>query len=580
MVLLPHIMKIKHLFLCFFFTLSVFAQAQDKAIWQSVFGGNVIERPFPTSYGFVVITDGGILSACKTNGTVLWRKNIDLIENPLVITTADDFIYITSKTENKIQMYNPDGNILWSDFLKQPATAPPVLGIDGRIFIAGSDILHCFGRKGTKKWEISLPQKSEHELAYFNDGSLLYIPIKTEQNVSIGFRISPYGEILEKITFTGIISKIQICNNGVLIHFTNQSFALVNVIEKKTQTLWTFSTKTTPFDIIAGDNNFCVIYKNNSVAEYSQKNGKQIWVDTLKTKNTTVLKNKHQYYATFSNDSYILKIQNTVLAYQSQQYNSKNRAKAKILWEKTVPMTYETFFPLVIFLEQEPAYLIVSNNNWLVSSYLIYPNTKTSNPIPEAQAEKKILPFLYTPNYYKKNKRQSLASIKTTLKNGNYGENERIYLTTILNYVQKYKEEYFEPQERTKNLAEKAEFLPILSLIEQDFYDSFLVLMLEQEHDFTLINTILQTMAQVAYDPHEKMITAIESFYHKNKFQLPTKTLEQISTAIFKICLFNGNKIFNKKGKKILGEMLLPDSPIQVQIKTREFLLHIINLEI
>lgn len=580
MVLLPHIMKIKHLFLCFFFTLSVFAQAQDKAIWQSVFGGNVIERPFPTSYGFVVITDGGILSACKTNGTVLWRKNIDLIENPLVITTADDFIYITSKTENKIQMYNPDGNILWSDFLKQPATAPPILGIDGRIFIAGSDILHCFGRKGTKKWEISLPQKSEHELAYFNDGSLLYIPIKTEQNVSIGFRISPYGEILEKITFTGIISKIQTCNNGVLIHFTNQSFALVNVIEKKTQTLWTFSTKTTPFDIITGDNNFCVIYKNNSVAEYSQKNGKQIWVDTLKTKNTTVLKNKHQYYATFSNDSYILKIQNTVLAYQSQQYNSKNRAKAKILWEKTVLMTYETFFPLVIFLEQEPAYLIVSNNNWLVSSYLIYPNTKTSNPSTEAQAEKKILPFLYTPNYYKKNKRQSLASIKTTLKNGNYGENERIYLTTILNYVQKYKEEYFEPQERTKNLAEKAEFLPILSLIEQDFYDSFLVLMLEQEHDFTLINTILQTMAQVAYDPHEKMITAIESFYHKNKFQLPTKTLEQISTAIFKICLFNGNKIFNKKGKKILGEMLLPDSPIQVQIKTREFLLHIINLEI
>ena len=58
-----------------------------------------------------------------------------------------------------------------------------------------------------------------------NDGSILVIYNGQKADISSkGVRISPFGEILEEITFESFVKNLSITNNGVLISFTNASF--------------------------------------------------------------------------------------------------------------------------------------------------------------------------------------------------------------------------------------------------------------------------------------------------------------------------------------------------------------------
>ena len=63
------------LYAAFILTLSAAFSAEqtslsaDNADWTCVIGGEAVTRPVQTSYGFVVLTDGKMISACTENGT-------------------------------------------------------------------------------------------------------------------------------------------------------------------------------------------------------------------------------------------------------------------------------------------------------------------------------------------------------------------------------------------------------------------------------------------------------------------------------------------------------------------------------
>ena len=91
--------------------------------WQTVLAGEVIAPLTPASFGFTAITDGGLLTAFSESGTVLWQKPMNTREKGLSSSFTGDFIFTAGGTT--LSLYNPSGNLLWSEETPSPIIEKP-----------------------------------------------------------------------------------------------------------------------------------------------------------------------------------------------------------------------------------------------------------------------------------------------------------------------------------------------------------------------------------------------------------------------------------------------------------------------
>ena len=107
------------LYAAFILTLSAAFSAEqtslsaDNADWTCVIGGEAVTRPVQTSYGFVVLTDGKMISACTENGTKLWEKPVPGRPDPFLTVISKDFL-VTVSDKKTISLINPSGVVLWA----------------------------------------------------------------------------------------------------------------------------------------------------------------------------------------------------------------------------------------------------------------------------------------------------------------------------------------------------------------------------------------------------------------------------------------------------------------------------------
>lgn len=233
------------LYAAFFLTLSAAVTAEqlslsaDNADWTCVIGGEAVTRPVQTSYGFVVLTDGKMISACTENGTKLWEKPVPGRPDPFLTVISKDFL-VTVSDKKTISLINPSGVVLWSKKLPYQVTESALPGKDARFFVKGKKNISCFGINGVCKWSIETPPLSSIPLVTLNDGTVLAVLLNSENGKSSGIRISPFGTVLETISFAGIVSGAMTCDYGVLLAFSSGGFGLcaVNEKEKLTGTKW------------------------------------------------------------------------------------------------------------------------------------------------------------------------------------------------------------------------------------------------------------------------------------------------------------------------------------------------------
>ncbi|WP_288806216.1 hypothetical protein, partial [uncultured Treponema sp.] len=233
------------LYAAFFLTLSAAVTAEqlslsaDNADWTCVIGGEAVTRPVQTSYGFVVLTDGKMISACTENGTKLWEKPVPGRPDPFLTVISKDFL-VTVSDKKTVSLINPSGVVLWSKKLPYQVTESALPGKDARFFVKGKKNISCFGINGVCKWSIETPPLSSIPLVTLNDGTVLAVLLNSENGKSSGIRISPFGTVLETIRFAGIVSGAMSCDYGVLLAFSSSGFGLcaVNEKEKLTGTKW------------------------------------------------------------------------------------------------------------------------------------------------------------------------------------------------------------------------------------------------------------------------------------------------------------------------------------------------------
>ena len=211
----------------------------DNADWTCVIGGEAVTSPVQTSYGFVVLTDGKMISACTENGTKLWEKPVPGRPDPFLTVISKDFL-VTVSDKKTISLINPSGVVLWSKKLPYQVTESALPGKDARFFVKGKKNISCFGINGVCKWSIETPSLSSIPLVTLNDGTILAVLLNSENGKSSGIRISPFGTVLETISFAGIVSGAMTCDYGVLLAFSSGGFGLcaVNEKEKLTGTKW------------------------------------------------------------------------------------------------------------------------------------------------------------------------------------------------------------------------------------------------------------------------------------------------------------------------------------------------------
>ena len=225
-----------------FFVISLFSQTSSDGTKYSprlevVTGGEPITSLHPTSYGFAFINDGRILTAISNDGVKLYERGLKSKSSTLLTVTNKDFFYVISSNYKTLALYNPDGVLLWEKEVDEKLTSKPITGYDGRVFVHSDKTAYCFGINGEEKWSVEIEKGITHNLKILNDGSLLFIG-NVENGMSKATRVSPYGELLEDITFAGSITYSTSIEEGVLLLFSDGTVGLCAVKNNKAEGSW------------------------------------------------------------------------------------------------------------------------------------------------------------------------------------------------------------------------------------------------------------------------------------------------------------------------------------------------------
>ncbi len=548
-------------------SISLFSQDVDpiSSEWQSVMGGDVVAPPKRTSYGFVTLSEGRILNASTENGTIIWRRNIKGLPSKFFSVTDENFVYITTDNAKKLSLYNPDGTFLWEVELDKSAIADPLPGRDGRVFVLEEDAISCYGAHGLRKWRTEVPKSLGLPLVEMNDGSLLYVLDFTKNNASVALRISPYGEKLEDVQFIDTITTLEKFSDGVILGFKNGLVGSCAVINNVTETIGSVSHSVTggiPTDIIIGYDGFSVLFSNNTIAEYALHDLSYRWNQKL----TNAL--SKEIYATYIDGMYVFASTTYVAGYHSTYSN----IGGLLAWERDIKPLSSSFFPVVT----NSAYLVLSHDNWIISGYNLLGEDIVFEGV-EAHSMRK--EHSYTGFRSKTiNTRHNFESIAQNLEEGDYGVLEAEYKRILDNAIDGYTQEYFSFL-INPNITEKSQTYMLASLFETGTYNNIVPLILNNEKDVYFIQLAFQAASNIAYDPNEIMLKAIEQYYNKNKARMNENVIFSLCDAVYEICRYMGKPALTKRGKQILSDILVTNGNATIQKKVSETLYLFIELE-
>ena len=579
--------------------------------WQSVLGGDAVSSPKRTSYGFVSISEGRILSACTGSGTVIWRRSLSDMPSQWYCVTDKDFIYLVSSSGKKLALYSPDGIMLWQTELEEKASGEPLAGRDGRVFIAGKNSVSCYGTKGTRKWSVPLPESSDFPLIEMNDGSLLYIPAATKNGASMGIRLSPYGEKLEDIVFTAKISSIFPHSAGPVIGFTTGTVGCAAVVPAgpvsqagtvpasktaaggaladaeagaTTQTLWSIpppKSGSAPELIVPGSEGFCVLYSDSTLCEYDFKTRKVLW----SVKNNKLKAGKN-FFSFFDGTAYLFASTAPSQSYAVSYAAAGGQIEAgKIVREKIIRTERGSRFPIIT----PSLHLIVCNKKWVVTAYSLLNKDET---LPAERYEfrpQTAQTYGAFTNSIKSRAQEngrtvataryaSVADIAENLRSGDFGIKEYGYKRRIENALSDYSEEYLSSTGRAANVTEKNNTLFLIEHFETTDFNYAVPLFLQREEEPALIAATLRAAGGIGYDPDGKMLAAIEHLYLSKKIKLGDAVLIESAEAVYEICRYMGRPAFIKRGKAVLSDML-SGTKGALQTKVRAIMLRFIDLE-
>lgn len=551
-----------------FLFVSFFYAEESEALqpnWQLVVGGAPIAPPIITDFGFAVPLDGRTMAAVSETGQLMWFATLPGYKtSPHYTMGAGDFLIAVSGG-NKLSLINPSGLTLWSSTAPAEILSTPLQGRDGRIYLQCTNQLACFGIGGTLKWTLPVENISTLPLTELEDGSVLCLLNTIVDGCSTAVRISPFGEILEEITFTSVVAGVKQSKFGTILIFTDGSLGICSSTDNMAVTRWSIPALVSP-----------------SVSSVPP----QIYLDTLHTLCAVVTASGSQSLVTVVdldkgekkfnvsvainlNDLQFgtIDLTNIVLC-DSQKALGLSLDDGVEVWNSDLPgkLTWD------YLLYTPKGYIItLEKKSWLISAYRVtqtigsqqyraYKSEKTNYPVYiELATQKANIPQNDSEVFMNLIPPDLEKTIYRSIYEGNYGTSEAQWQALVTREntrcLSNSKSVSQNPM-ASYDITYKESIIKLMGAFESSCFNRNLAQILQQETDISLLRTALRASAKIAYDPNLELLSSIELLLGKTSLLSNYTITTAICNAVYEICRFMGKPALFSRGRYILSYLL------------------------
>ncbi len=530
--------------------------AEESPSQVSVLGGNVLCQPVRTSYGYVAAGDSKQIYGFSPDGKLLWQRSfIGRLKKFISAAWSDMVLAVTE--DSRLGLMNSSGLVLWSAECGFSVEEPPLCGADGRIFVRGKNDLACYGIKGVRRWRISTEdQDVSLPAAIFNDSSILIFLSRTENGKSVAKRFDIFGEEKEEIVFSGKVSALSECTQGILLAFTDGSLGLCASSAGGAYSKWTSNSELTGISAITGlsadpSSSQAAVITKSRIHYFDTSNGRE--------KSSFPVKSEFSSVTQFFHTAQGLVLSDGKRAGCFQKDGS-------VSWSiKFNPQKKWNFF-----YATDSGDAVFCLSNWALEIYQTRLNLSSAK---KSFREKEMTYY----GYAKPEKRSSAFSgraiyedleyeMKEKFASGDFGGNEENYMTILCGELNEFFSDQMTGGTRT-GFSEKSYFRTdpeyCLRLLELEgcagivLNKNQLASLIKRTDDRSLLVPLVHTAGEVAFDPEGTLLGALETVVKKSG-KNDKKLLQEIADATYSICRFMGRPLFFRRGHEILNYMLYP----------------------
>lgn len=559
--------KIFCLVFIFLFVFFFYAEESEalQPNWQLVVGGAPIAPPIITDFGFAVPLDGRTMAAVSETGQLMWFATLPGYKTSPHYTMGTGDFLIAVSGGNKLSLINPSGLTLWSSTAPAEILSTPLQGRDGRIYLQCTNQLACFGIGGTLKWTLPVENISTLPLTELEDGSVLCLLNTIVDGCSTAVRVSPFGEILEEITFTSVVAGVKQSKFGTILIFTDGSLGICSSTDNMAVTRWSIPALVSP-----------------SVSSVPP----QIYLDTLHTLCAVVTASGNQSLVTvvdldkgekkFNVSAAInlndlqfgtIDLTNIVLC-DSQKALGLSLDDGVEVWNSDLPgkLTWD------YLLYTPKGYIItLEKKSWLISAYRVtqtigsqqyraYKSEKTNYPVYiELATQKANIPQNDSEVFMNLIPPDLEKTIYRSIYEGNYGTSEAQWQALVTREntrcLSNSKSVSQNPM-ASYDITYKESIIKLMGAFESSCFNRNLAQILQQEIDISLLRTALRASAKIAYDPNLELLSSIELLLGKTSLLSNYTITTAICNAVYEICRFMGKPALFSRGRYILSYLL------------------------
>lgn len=551
-----------------FLFVSFFYAEESEALqpnWQLVVGGAPITSPIITDFGFAVPLDGRTMTAVSETGQLMWFATLPGYKTSPHYTMGTGDFLIAVSGGNKLSLINPSGLTLWSSTAPAEILSTPLQGRDGRIYLQCTNQLACLGIGGTLKWTLPVENISTLPLTELEDGSVLCLLNTIVDGCSTAVRVSPFGEILEEITFTSVVAGVKQSKFGTILIFTDGSLGICSSTDNMAVTRWSIPALVSP-----------------SVSSVPP----QIYLDTLHTLCAVVTASGSQSLVTvvdldkgekkFNVSAAInlndlqfgtIDLTNIVLC-DSQKALGLSLDDGVEVWNSDLPgkLTWD------YLLYTPKGYIItLEKKSWLISAYRVtqtigsqqyraYKSEKTNYPVYiELATQKANIPQNDSEVFMNLIPPDLEKTIYRSIYEGNYGTSEAQWQALVTREntrcLSNSKSVSQNPM-ASYDITYKESIIKLMGAFESSCFNRNLAQILQQETDISLLRTALRASAKIAYDPNLELLSSIELLLGKTSLLSNYTITTAICNAVYEICRFMGKPALFSRGRYILSYLL------------------------
>lgn len=507
------------------------------------------------------------MAAVSEDGRLMWFAGLPGSRiSPHSSTGTGDFL-ITVSGGNVVSLINPSGLTLWSTKAPAEIISTPIQGRDGRIYVQCPREVACFGINGTLKWSTPAGESSGIPLLELEDGSILHIQKKTLQGCSTALRYSPFGVILEELTFSGKVTSAITTKYGVILVFTDGSLGCISSKNNAAQDSWTL-----PAGSIGGSaaarlfldrlQSICAVVTpadgQTTVTYLNPQDG------TISLSTTVPVDTNRIAFGTFDRSSLVLCDTTRAVGVSLE---------GEVTWESTLPGTMD--WSHILYLPQ--GYLaMLEKDSWVIKAYRVTqhiglasqtatrPERNTAFPVyVEESSQRAGLPQSTEYLFGRLISEEYMDDIKWELERGEYNDQEGQWLALVNLEMQrlfsKYTIQSVNPMEASfmeENMGYFEDIIKLMSSFESGCFNKELARIVRLEKDPAILSIVLGGIANVAYDPTFELLESIESLLTKHHLISNSRITALMCNATYEICRFMGKPALFTKGRYILSYLL------------------------